>query len=78
MSEWSDMSIRGLLNQRVGLVQSGHHHYRLIKMELVHAMIWLKNANFGVKQQSLTPDSITKIMLHHEKQKTFQPNSCNG
>ena len=27
MSEWSDMSVRGLLFQRVGLEQSGPHHH---------------------------------------------------
>jgi hypothetical protein len=34
-----------LLTQRVGPVKSGHshHHYHLVKTELVLAMIWLKN-----------------------------------
>jgi hypothetical protein len=31
VSEWSDMSTRGLLFQRVGLVQCGTHHHHLIK-----------------------------------------------
>ena len=58
MSEWSDMSTRGLsfqwantiknLTKSVGLVQSGHH-YHLI--ELVLAMIWPKYCSFGNKHQ---------------------------
>ena len=35
--------------KRVGLVQSGHHHH-LIEIELILAMIYLKNSSFGVKQ----------------------------
>ena len=37
--------------QHVGLVQSGHHHH-LIEMQLVLAMIWLKNSSLGVKDNN--------------------------
>ena len=61
-SEWSDLSIQGLLLQsaktvknpimRVNLVQSRDHNH-LNDIELVLAMT-AANCPFGVKQQSLT------------------------
>ena len=63
VSEWSDMSTRGLMLQRASstkiqqsvfdLIQIGHHH-RLIEMQLVLAMLQLKYFSLGIKQQSPT------------------------
>jgi hypothetical protein len=53
----------GLLTQRVGPVKSGHsHHYHLVKIELVLAMIWLKQNAHLVLNNNLTCSQNIQIL----------------